>query len=176
MNPVERVMLSLCWGRYKTMEAAQASALTYRKPRYGLLEQIVVPDICAAGSRHMSSTTLCFGSLSPPSIKRRQLSPNTWTCVGALAIPLWATWPSLAIQTLDIPPFESLAIMFCFGWLVFNQLHRPDSRCQHDRSKIVGAPSRSTQDLRRAQPRFATIRDSIRSGWAKAMRKPTGPP
>jgi drug/metabolite transporter (DMT)-like permease len=74
----------------------------------------------------MSSTTLWFGSLAPLPIKKRPLSPNTWTCVGALAIPLWATWPSLAIQTLAIPPFESLAIMFFFGWLVFNQLHRPD--------------------------------------------------
>jgi drug/metabolite transporter (DMT)-like permease len=27
---------------------------------------------------------------------------------------------------LEIPPFESLAVMFVFGWLVFNQLHRPD--------------------------------------------------
>jgi drug/metabolite transporter (DMT)-like permease len=74
----------------------------------------------------MSSTTLWFGALAPRSVKQRPLSPNTWTCIGALAIPLWATWPSLAIQTLDIPPFESLAIMFFFGWLVFNQLHRPD--------------------------------------------------
>jgi drug/metabolite transporter (DMT)-like permease len=74
----------------------------------------------------MSSTTLWFGELSPPSVKRRNLSPNTWTCIGALAIPLWATWPSLAIRTLDIPPFESLAVMFFFGWLVFDQLHRPD--------------------------------------------------
>jgi drug/metabolite transporter (DMT)-like permease len=74
----------------------------------------------------MSSTTLWFGVLSPRSIKQRPLSPNTWTCVGALAIPLWATWPSLAIQTRDIPPFESLAIMFFFGWLVFNRLPRTD--------------------------------------------------
>jgi hypothetical protein len=64
----------------------------------------------------MSSTTLWFGTLSPRSIKHRPLSPNTWTCVGALAIPLWATWPSLAIHTRGIPPFESLAIMFFFGW------------------------------------------------------------
>src|ERR1700692_1989032 len=74
----------------------------------------------------MSSTLLWFGTLSPPSAKQRPLSPNTWTCVGALAIPLWATWPSLAIRTLEIPPFESLAVMFFFGSLVFNQLHLRD--------------------------------------------------
>src|ERR1700677_2743744 len=72
----------------------------------------------------MSSTTLWFGALSPPSIKRRTLSPKAWTCVGALAIPLWATWPSLAIQTLQVPPFESLAVMFFFGSFVFASLHR----------------------------------------------------
>jgi drug/metabolite transporter (DMT)-like permease len=72
----------------------------------------------------MSSTTLWFGAPSPPSTQQRTLSPRTWTCVGALAIPLWATWPSLAIRTLEIPPFESLAVMFFFGSFVFASLHR----------------------------------------------------
>lgn len=75
----------------------------------------------------MSSTTLWFGVISPPSMRRRTLSPRTWTCVGALAIPLWATWPSLAIRTLATPPFESLAIMFFFGSFVFACLHRSDA-------------------------------------------------
>jgi drug/metabolite transporter (DMT)-like permease len=44
-----------------------------------------------------------------------------------MAIPLWATWPSLAVRTFDIPPLESLAIMFLFGWLVLTRLHRPES-------------------------------------------------
>ena len=74
----------------------------------------------------MSSTTLWFGALSPPSIKQRTLSPKIWTCVGALAIPLWATWPSLAIRTLEIPAFESLAVMFFFGSFVFASLNRSD--------------------------------------------------
>lgn len=74
----------------------------------------------------MSSTTLWFGALSPPPIRQRTLSPKTWTCVGALAIPLWATWPSLAVRTLEIPPFESLAVMFFFGSFVFRCLHRAD--------------------------------------------------
>ncbi len=74
----------------------------------------------------MPSTTLLFGELSPPSVKHSTLSPKTWTCVGALAIPLWATWPWLAIQTLVIPPFESLAVMFLFGWAVLTCLRRSD--------------------------------------------------
>src|ERR1700683_711066 len=72
----------------------------------------------------MSSTALWFGALSPPSIKQRTLSPKTWTCIGALAIPLWAMWPALAIRTLGAPPLESLAVMFFFGWLVFSRLQR----------------------------------------------------
>ena len=74
----------------------------------------------------MPSTTLLFGELSPPSVKHSTLSPKAWTCVGALAIPLWATWPSLAIQTLEVPPFESLAVMFLFGWAVLACLRRSD--------------------------------------------------
>ena len=74
----------------------------------------------------MPGTTLLFGELSPPSVKHSTPSPRTWTCVGALAIPLWATWPSLAIQTLEIPPFESLAVMFLFGWAVLTSLRRSD--------------------------------------------------
>src|SRR5882757_2940517 len=74
----------------------------------------------------MSETTLWFGVLSPRSAGQRTLSPRTWTCIGALAIPLWATWPSLAIRTFDIPPLESLSIMFFFGWLVLMPLHRPE--------------------------------------------------
>src|SRR5258708_36059088 len=74
----------------------------------------------------MPSTTLLFGELSSPSVKHSTLSPKTWTCVGALAIPLWATWPSLAIQTLVIPPFESLAVMFLFGCAVLTCLRRSD--------------------------------------------------
>jgi hypothetical protein len=94
----------------------RSQCLNIQKARYGL-SQI----FAQRGSRHLSCTTLRYGVLGPRSIKQRPLSPNTWTCIGALAIPLWATWTSLAIQTLDIPPFESLAIMFFFGWLVFRR-------------------------------------------------------
>src|SRR6266403_5991569 len=73
----------------------------------------------------MSSTPLWFGALSPPSIKQRTLSPKIWTCVGALAIPLWATWPALAIRTFEIPLLEFLALMFLVGWLVLTRLERP---------------------------------------------------
>jgi drug/metabolite transporter (DMT)-like permease len=87
----------------------------------------------------MSETTVWFAALSPRSAVQRPLSPRTWTCIGALAIPLWATWPSLAIRTFDIPPLESLSIMFFFGWLVLTPLHRPDPGPVDER--LPGKPS-----------------------------------
>jgi hypothetical protein len=71
-----------------------------------------------------SSVTVWFGSLSPPSSRWRPLSPRAWTCVGLSAIPLWATWPALALRALAIPAFECLTIAFLFGWLVLARLER----------------------------------------------------
>src|ERR1700739_1977099 len=76
----------------------------------------------------MSGTVLFYGSLDPPSREWWPLSPKAWTCVGALAIPLWATWPALAIQSFEIPPMEFLALMFLVGWLVLTRLERPTDR------------------------------------------------
>jgi drug/metabolite transporter (DMT)-like permease len=72
----------------------------------------------------MSSTALLYETLDSPSRQWRPVSPRVWTCVGGLAIPLWATWPSLAIRTFEIPPLEFLAIMFLVGWFVLTGLHR----------------------------------------------------
>jgi drug/metabolite transporter (DMT)-like permease len=73
----------------------------------------------------MSSTALLYGTLDSPSPQCRPVSPRVWTCVGALAIPLWATWPALAIRTFEIPLLESLALMFLVGWFVLARLERP---------------------------------------------------
>jgi drug/metabolite transporter (DMT)-like permease len=81
----------------------------------------------------MSGTVLLYGSLDPPSREWRPLSPKAWTCVGALAIPLWATWPALAIQSFEIPPMEFLALMFLVGWLVLTRLERPTDRNKNKR-------------------------------------------
>ena len=80
----------------------------------------------------MSSTALLYGTLDPSSRQWRPVSPRVWTCVGALAIPLWATWPALAIRTFEIPLLEFLALMFLVGWLVLTRLERPTS---NDKSK-----------------------------------------
>src|SRR5207248_952198 len=71
------------------------------------------------GNFGMSSTALLYGTLDAPSRQRRPVSPRVWTCVGALAIPLWATWHCLAIRMFEIPPLEFLAMMFLVGWLVW---------------------------------------------------------
>ena len=76
-------------------------------------------------SRPMASTTLWFESLGPSFSRRRPLSPGAWTCVGALAIPLWATWPTLALRAIEMPAFECLTVMFLVGWLVLIPLERP---------------------------------------------------
>jgi drug/metabolite transporter (DMT)-like permease len=45
--------------------------------------------------------------------------------VGALAIPLWSTWPALALWSLEMPAFECLTIAFGVGWIVLTLLDRP---------------------------------------------------
>ncbi len=72
----------------------------------------------------ISSPTVWFGSLSPWAKSARQLSPRAWTALGLLAIPLWATWPALALRALSIPAFECLTIAFLFGWLVLTRLEK----------------------------------------------------
>lgn len=72
-----------------------------------------------------SSAAAWFGSLTPRSESVRQLSPRAWTCVGLLAIPLWATWPALALRALTIPAFECLTVAFLFGWMVLGRLEKP---------------------------------------------------
>ncbi len=70
----------------------------------------------------MASSSLFFGSLNPPVGRLRRLSPRVWTVIGALAIPLWATWPALGWRSLEMPAFECLAIAYLCGWLVMSIL------------------------------------------------------
>jgi len=74
----------------------------------------------------MSSAPLSFGTLSPSLARQYPLSRKTWTRIGALSIPLWATWPALAIRTFEIPPLESLAVMFLIAWLVLTLIKEPE--------------------------------------------------
>jgi len=83
-----------------------------------------------------SSTALWFGASIPPSRSWRELSPRTWTCVGLIAIPLWATWPALALRALTMPAFECLTIAFAFGWLTLARLAKAA-----DRAEEMCAPS-----------------------------------
>lgn len=84
-------------------------------------------------------TAVWFGSPSPRSETVRQLSPWAWTCIGLLAIPLWATWPALALRALTIPAFECLTIAFLFGWVVLVRL----DRSAESQSTPVAQPLRS---------------------------------
>jgi drug/metabolite transporter (DMT)-like permease len=71
-----------------------------------------------------SSSAILCESLGPPARQWRPLSPRAWTCVGVLAIPLWATWPALALRALEMPAFECLTIAFLFGWIALGCTHR----------------------------------------------------
>jgi drug/metabolite transporter (DMT)-like permease len=56
------------------------------------------------------------------------LKPRTlWTFVGAAAIPLWATWPLLAVLSVDIPLFQFLAMIFAVGAALLFALPKPSS-------------------------------------------------
>jgi drug/metabolite transporter (DMT)-like permease len=77
-------------------------------------------------SRVMTTTAVWFETIDRPAGKRKPLSPRTWTCIGALAIPLWATWPALALRTFEIPTLQMLTIMFAVGWMVLSRLERRD--------------------------------------------------
>jgi drug/metabolite transporter (DMT)-like permease len=66
----------------------------------------------------------CFAAPGPARAALRAPTPLEWTALGALAIPLWAMWPSLAIRTAALPPLESLTLMFACGVLAFSALHR----------------------------------------------------
>ena len=71
------------------------------------------------------ATSLRFGAFRAPTGERRPLSPRIWTCVGALAIPLWSTWPALALWSFEMPAFECLALAFAVGWLTLALVERP---------------------------------------------------
>jgi prepilin-type processing-associated H-X9-DG protein len=75
-----------------------------------------------------SDTATLFADATEVPARRQRLTRVEWTWLGALAIPLWATWPSLAIRTLMVPPLETLGVMFFFGWITFALLARAQGR------------------------------------------------
>lgn len=70
----------------------------------------------------MHARALRFGELTPFPHRRWFLPPAAWTGIGALAIPLWATWPALATWASAMPPFQILTITSTVGWLVLRLL------------------------------------------------------
>src|SRR5215813_1617651 len=72
----------------------------------------------------MTNHAVYFGAVRSRSGYCQPSSPFVWTCIGGLAIPLWATWPALSVLTRAIPPFECLAIIFAISWLVMLSLER----------------------------------------------------
>lgn len=68
-------------------------------------------------------------SLPPDGFRRFSPRPKViWTLVGAAAIPLWATWPLLAVlSTGTMPLFQFLTIIFAVGAVALVGLRRNGS-------------------------------------------------
>jgi drug/metabolite transporter (DMT)-like permease len=71
-----------------------------------------------------ANTATYFAALGRPTRFWHPQSPAAWTCIGGLAIPLWATWPALSLQTRSIPTFECITIIFTVSWLAMLCLER----------------------------------------------------
>lgn len=82
----------------------------------------------------------CSSELAPARAVGRHLSPFQWTCIGALAIPLWALWPSLALRTAPVPPLQTLTLAFACGWVSFTLLH---VHAGENAGKASGNPARA---------------------------------
>ncbi len=70
----------------------------------------------------MTEPVACCAAPAQRALSRRPLSRAQWTVLGALSIPLWAMWPSLALHLKGLPPLEALAVMFGCGFLSFRVL------------------------------------------------------
>jgi drug/metabolite transporter (DMT)-like permease len=72
--------------------------------------------------------TIAQFAVPAPGYFRLPLKPRTlWTIVGIAAIPLWATWPLLAVLSTSVPLFQFLAIIFAVGALALFFLPRPSA-------------------------------------------------
>jgi drug/metabolite transporter (DMT)-like permease len=100
----------------------KAGILYMRYLRHRVRAMVLIDTHPCARMPIATDAAVLFGTLgAPPSGRWRPLSPQAWTCVGVLAIPLWATWPTLALRTLEMPAFECLTIAFLFGWIVLGR-------------------------------------------------------
>lgn len=81
-----------------------------------------------------TNAAIFFGKFASYSKPRRPFSPGIWTLLGGLAIPLWATWPALSLQTREIPPFECLTMIFLVASLALSPLERSATKTGSERS------------------------------------------
>src|ERR1700744_1162893 len=66
-----------------------------------------------------NSPAVLFGTSTPGKQGRRWWTPRAIsTFVGMLAIPLWATWPALALEMRELPALECVSLGFMVGWAV----------------------------------------------------------
>lgn len=91
----------------------------------------------------MRTDVFLFGVLPSSPGGRQPLSPRAWTGVGALAIPLWATWPALGVRAAEMPAFQVLAIAFPVGWLTLLLVERPSGTEVSETEAAAGGQGRA---------------------------------
>jgi drug/metabolite transporter (DMT)-like permease len=71
-----------------------------------------------------------------------RLGPRAgWTVFGALAVPLWATWPLLAVWSQAMPMFQFLTMIFAVGAVTLMGLRQPrPARVETRRWVRIAAP------------------------------------
>jgi len=113
--------------------------------------------------------TIHFATLRAP-LRRWRPSPSArWTCIGALAIPLWATWPTLALRTRELPIFEVLSIAYLVGWLTLNALERARARTT-ETSAVLGDSATSVPRIASAwQSRIPALMFAIGVAGSAAL-------
>lgn len=88
------------------------------------------------------SHTALFAAFDTSTRRWRPPASALWTCVGALAIPLWATWPTLALRTRELPIFECLGVAYLVAWLALSALERARSAVDDGAARTsVGVPA-----------------------------------
>src|SRR3977135_243675 len=72
----------------------------------------------------MKAAAYLFGDSRPSDGAAGGWSCATWTVIGSAAIPLWATWPTLAAWASAMPVFQLLAIAFTIGTVTLYGMER----------------------------------------------------
>jgi drug/metabolite transporter (DMT)-like permease len=84
----------------------------------------------------MKAAAYLFGDSRPSDGAAGRWSRATWTVIGSAAIPLWATWPTLAALASPMPVFQLLAIAFTIGTVTLYGMERRSAATESVRPSL----------------------------------------